>query len=162
MEIWKDIDGFDGYYQISNMGNVRNKYRLMKQYKNSRGYYRICLNHKFYLVHRLVAKHFVDNPNSLPMVNHIDEVKTNNKAENLEWCTNEYNINYGTARERLIAKLNKKPVIQISPDGTRRAWDSARQVERELGYSHNNISRCCKGYYKTAYGCRWEYAEGTL
>lgn len=163
MEIWKDIDGFDGYYQISNNGRVKSKNGILKQYKNSRGYYRVALkDKKFHLVHRLVALHFVDNPDGYPIVNHIDENKTNNCASNLEWCTNVYNIYYGNARKKFLKTVKKHPVVQIFPNGDTKIWESTRAVERELGFGHSNIARCCKGLSTQSHGFKWKYLEGDL
>lgn len=100
MEIWKDIDGYDGYYQVSNMGNVRNavKSKILKQQKSRNGYLTVSLtkNNKLttYRVHRLVASAFIPNPDNKPSVNHIDCDPLNNKAENLEWCTAQENSNW--------------------------------------------------------------------
>lgn len=109
-EVWKDIEGFEGY-QISNRGRVKSlnyshtkQERVLQQCIDRRGYCRITLykNGKIYnlKVHRLVAMAFIANPNEKPQVNHIDECKANNHAENLEWCTCKENINHGTRNER--------------------------------------------------------------
>lgn len=110
MEIWKDIDGYDGYYQVSNMGNVRNaiKNKPLKQQKSRNGYLTVSLTKSnkitTYRVHRLVASAFIPNPGNKPSVNHIDCDPLNNKAENLEWCTAQENSNWmvkqGRARGR--------------------------------------------------------------
>ena len=114
-EIWRPILGYEGVYEVSSYGRVRSldrydgrnhfiKGRIMKRSYCSNGYLSIdlCLNGKIKkcLVHRLVALTFIPNPDNLPMVNHLDEDKTNNRVDNLEWCTAKYNINYGTARIR--------------------------------------------------------------
>lgn len=109
-EMWKDILGYEGLYQVSNLGDVRslkyaggNKVKMLKQ-ATVNGYKRVSLvkngKGKNYLVHRLVAIAFIPNPDNLPIVNHKNEDKTNNNVNNLEWCTQEYNINYGTRNER--------------------------------------------------------------
>lgn len=156
MEKWKNIEGFDGY-EVSNYGNVRSPRRMIKQHKNGRGYYRVWLpDNRFHFVHRLVAEAFIDNPRGYPIINHKDEEKTNNHADNLEWCTHKYNSNYKDAPQRCSAK-QRFPVVQIKDSGEEVHWESLRAVERELGYSHNNISKACKGYYKKAYGCIWRF-----
>ena len=110
-EMWKDIPGYEGLYQVSNLGEVRglkhkgsNKVKTLKQATNKRGYKRVNLSKngkkKNYLVHRLVAMTFIPNPDNLPQVNHKDENPSNNNVNNLEWCTSKYNINYGTRNER--------------------------------------------------------------
>lgn len=111
-QIWKDIEGFEGLYQVSNTGRVRSlnylhtgKTKVMKQNTDKDGYRNITLKNnnkcKTYFIHRLVALAFIPNPLNLPQVNHIDENKTNNAVWNLEWCTQEYNINYGTRNKRI-------------------------------------------------------------
>ena len=89
-EEFKEIIGYEGWYWISNLGNVKSKFRQLKPCINKDGYYVVNLckeNHtKTFNVHRLVALHFIDNPNNLPQVNHKDECKTNNCVTNLEWC----------------------------------------------------------------------------
>ena len=131
-EKWKPIVGYEGLYEVSNMGRVRSldhvdrlgrviKGKLRKEQKSSNGYRQVCLSkngqHKIALIHRLVASAFIDNPKRLPEVNHIDENKTNNIASNLEWCTRKYNNQYGTKPMRgerhPMAKLSAKQVAEI-------------------------------------------------
>lgn len=115
-EIWKDIPGYEGYYQVSNLGRVKSlprgkqwPYRqthnnIRKPRMTSRGYYRVNLSKwnevKSYFVHRLVAMAFIPNPDNLPIINHKDENPQNNHVDNLEWCTYRYNANYRTGKER--------------------------------------------------------------
>ena len=107
-EIWKDIKGFEGHYQVSNFGRVKSikfrKERILKPANNGCGYLYVNLSkngkYNIYLIHRLVALIFISNPNNLPEINHRDEDKTNNKVENLEWCDRKYNMNYGTRTQR--------------------------------------------------------------
>lgn len=163
MEIWKDIPGYEGIYQVSTSGRVKSlkfgKERILKPIRNNCGYLQVelCKNGecKRFYVHRLVAQVFLPNPNNLPEVNHIDEDKINNRVENLEFCDRIYNINYGTRTDKY-----SKPVLQFNKDGTFiREWKSVKDVERNLGYIHQNISYCCVGRYKTAYGYVWKYKE---
>ncbi len=104
-EKWKEIKGYEGLYEVSDRGVVRNaKGKMMKQTQTWNGYMRVGLykdgKPRQFSVHRLVAVAFVENPDGLPMVNHKDENRANNRAENLEWCTSKYNNNYGNAREK--------------------------------------------------------------
>lgn len=119
IEIWKDIEGYEGLYQVSNMGNVKSlnykrsgKERLLKPRKNKLGYMFVGLykdnKPKNFRVHRLVAMTFLENPNNLSCVNHKDENPSNNHVDNLEFCTHEYNMNYGTIKERKSKKMKGK------------------------------------------------------
>ena len=116
-EIWKDVKGYEGRYQISNLGRFKSFAQDTKNGKikignlNFNGYLVMLLydgmgNKKWYPVHRLVASAFIPNPEGFDQVNHKDEVKTNNRVENLEWCTNDYNIHYGTGLAR-AAEANR-------------------------------------------------------
>ena len=103
-EIWKDIEGYEGRYKVSNKGRVYdNKLDKFIGYE-SLGYMCVALckdkKQKKCRVHRLVAQAFIPNPDNLPVINHKDENKTNNCVENLEWCTVKYNTNYGTSIQR--------------------------------------------------------------
>lgn len=170
-EFWKDIDGFPDY-QVSNLGNVKSLERKVKKWNGYRtvnerilkakidrgGYQMVGLcsygKHKNMLVHRLVACAFLPNPDNLPQVNHIDENKLNNNVSNLEWCTREYNNNYGSRTQR-AAKANSKSVKCLE---TGIVYPSAKDVERQLGFSQCDISRCCNGKrYKTVGGYHWKY-----
>lgn len=171
MEIWKDIKGYEGLYQVSNMGRIKSlgngesnksKLKVMKQQINYKGYpmVNLCKNGvpKGFSVHRLVAEAFIPNPNNLPQVNHIDEIKTNNCVENLEWCTAEYNVKYGTR----TAKTSKQ-ILQITSENKIIGfWKSIRNVENVLGFSNSNIQKCCIGKKNTAYGYQWQYVEDYL
>ena len=164
-EVWKDIEGYIGIYQVSNLGRVRSlgnnkrkKDKIRKQIKTCKGYLRVGL-HKdgattWEYVHRLVAQAFIPNTGNLPQVNHKDENKENNCVDNLEWCTNEYNCNYGSKNE----KVSKK-VICVE---TGVVYNSTREAERFLGVCHGSISDCCSGKRKTAGGFHWMYTGGDL
>ena len=127
VEIWKDIVGYEGLYQVSNKGNVKRiehedfkcrqgyrvfKERMLKPFKNFRGYMKVGLHKgnkkKDVFVHRLVAEAFIENPCNYPQVNHKDEDKTNNCVANLEWCTNLYNTNYGEKHKQKLSENAKR------------------------------------------------------
>ena len=114
MELWKDVAGFDGVYQVSNMGRIKRVSTgvVLKQCADRNGYCRVNLYKnkipKRLLVHRLVASAFIENVNSFPIINHKDENPSNNNAENLEWCTYSYNTSYGTARQRSVMNTDYK------------------------------------------------------
>ena len=135
MEIWKDIEDYEEYYQISNLGRIRNKKesRILKPSKSG-GYYHISLrygNKKEMLIHRLVAKAFIPNPLNLSYVNHKDENKLNNNVENLEWCTAKYNNSYGKG-----ALARNQRVIQYDLQGNAiKIWESIKEASEELGVS---------------------------
>lgn len=126
MEIWKDIEGYEGLYQVSNEGRVKSfwsgKEKILKQH-NCKGYLEVGLykkedKQKYKLIHRLVAETFIPNPNNLPQINHKDENKTNNSVDNLEWCSRSYNINYGSRNE----KVGKKNSISLKGKKHSNEW----------------------------------------
>lgn len=171
-EIWKPIDGFDGVYEVSNLGNVRNVnwrgqgYRLLKPHHDKDGYLRVgfCINNRKQMryVHRLVATAFIDNPYGKEQVNHKDEVRDHNSVDNLEWVTCTENNNYGTRNYRLSkSKLNTncKAINQIDDNGeVVKCWESLHEIGRQTGYDITHIMRVCKGVKKTGYGYKWQYA----
>lgn len=158
IEEWRDIKGFEGLYQVSSLGRVKSlkfgRERILTPYKQKDGYLRIYLckegEMKRYLVHRLVANAFIPNPNNLETINHINEIKTDNRVDNLEWMTQKDNKRYSSA----VA------VNQFTLDGKFiRRWDCLMEVYYQLGFSYGNICCCCKGKKKSAYGFLWKYAD---
>ena len=166
-EIWKDIEGYEGLYQISDKGRVKSlrfgKEKILKSVIDKKNYLQVVLYKnkikKHFQVHRLVALAFISNPQNYPQVNHKDENPSNNNLENLEWCTSKYNINYGTRIQRFIEKKSKT-VLQFTKSGEFiKKWKSAKDAERNLGYSTGNITSCCRGKAKSAYGYVWRYKK---
>lgn len=182
-EIWKDIAGYEGLYQVSNLGNVRSLDRLafngkqmclvigkdLKLRLQKNGYVRVSLSKgskiKYCNIHRLVAEAFIPNPNNLPEVNHKDEDKTNNRVENLEYCDRKYNNNYGSRIERGIEKrINHpklcKPILQFSLSGDFiKEYPSQKEAQRQTGVINQNIYQCCNGKRKQAGGYIWRYKK---
>ena len=169
-EIWKDIceiEGFEEFvgYQISNMGRVKSikgaYEKLISQSENGQGYLKVGLHknkkNKTIKTHRLVGLAFVpnDDKENKKELNHINEIKTDNRAENLEWCDRKYNINYGTRTEK-VKKVKSKQVLCVELN---KIFPSTMEIERQLGFAQSNISNCCNGRCNTAYGYHWEYVE---
>ena len=161
-EVWKDVVEYEGLYQVSNKGNIHSVERrdsrgnrcggrtLQPGYDND-GYHQVNLYKngiaKRKYIHRLVAEAFIPNTNGFPQVNHRDEDKVNNNAENLEWCTSKYNNNHGTRIERLSKKVR---AVNIKT-GEVVTFNSTREAGRK-GYRSSKVSVACRGVYKTNTG----------
>ena len=167
-EIWRDIEGYEGLYQVSNKRRVKSlnyrhtgKEEVLKQGKTKKGYLLVCLSkggkHKNYQVHRLVASAFISNPENYPVINHLDENASNNCIENLEWCTQKYNCNYGTRNERL-SKSKNRAFICVE---TGEVFSSAKEAQEKTGVFASAIRACARHekWYHTAGGYHWEYIE---
>lgn len=153
-EIWKDIKGYEGYYQISSFGRVRGldryvkqgdrtimlKSKILKPRYDSGKYLRVILTKnaiaKGFSIHRLVAQHFIPNPDNLPEVNHKDEKKENNNVDNLEWCTSKYNTNYGTRTERASKTATGKTIS----DSTRKKLSEAMKRRKITDETRKKLS----------------------
>ena len=180
-EIWKDIEGYEGLYQVSNLGRVRSLDKVLpcnvngimttrvrhglirKPHIGQTGYHYVLLRDgkrcKNYRVHRLVADAFIPNPQNLPEVNHKDEDKSNNRADNLEWCSSSYNHCYGTTIERAASKIHRAVCQFDKNDRLIREFVSVTEAAKAVGTSTTQISGCCKGKTKSAKGYRWKYKE---
>lgn len=154
-EQWRDIEGFEGEYAVSTKGNVKNlkTNRILGGGYSNDGYKYVILKGKYYTVHRLVALAFLDNPNNLPEVDHLDEIKDNNDVSNLRWASKSENVRHSSHKYSFKIK-------QIDKDGNLiKVWDSSMQIKRELGYNNGAIINVCKGRQRYAYGYIWQYVN---
>ena len=177
-EIWKPIKGYEGFYEVSDLGRVRSLPRMLTDSKGRRhpvpmkmlkmhdrkGYDSVTLQDMgrkaIMSVHRLVAMAFIPNPDNLPAVNHRDENPRNNHVDNLEWCTIQYNTNYGNGIAKQIASMTYKTreVEQLSINGEHIAYfKSLSEASKATGADKSLIMRVCKGIKKTAGGFIWKY-----
>ena len=186
-ELWKDVQGYEGLYQVSNLGRVRKlNYRnkpgnikaLVPKTNNSgRLWFDLWKDgkNKPMLAHRLVAMMFIPNPDNLPEINHIDENPKNNDVRNLEWCTGEenrrkYYENHPNQTKRPVRNYSDKyknrqamPVAQLTKDGsTVRFWKNTTEIRHEMGWNDSSIIRCCEGERKSAYGYIWRFANDNI
>lgn len=164
-EIWKDTT-CDNKYMISNKGNVFSKKNniIMKQNTLKKGYKRVQLsNGKRYLVHRLVAEAFIPNPYNFPQVNHIDGNKQNNCVDNLEWCTQSYNMRHALNNGLKVAPkgkdvYNARAVIQLDKNNNFiKEWETISEVKKELKLTH--VSDVCYKKRKHCGGYNWKFKE---
>lgn len=189
MENWKNIKQ-NPNYMVSDKGNIKSlnyhntkEERILKQQINRNGYNIIRINvnkvKKTLYTHQLVAQAFVENPDNLPIINHKDENKQNNCASNLEYCTKQYNDNYGTRNQRLSKTLKgkkktethnikqhneiKKPIVQYDKNNKLIGiYESAKQASELLGINKTHISNVCRGKRNFCGGFRWVFLEDYL
>ena len=178
MEIWKEISGFEGRYEVSNLGRVRSiphktptkggafrvsPGRILIQKLTANGRYQVHLSSpvgsRWCSVSRLVAFAFCEGYFDGAVVNHKDENKLNNRADNLEWCTQSYNCKYGHRNDKMVSKRSKA-VLQFSPEGGKvRLFSSLNDAARSTGISVAHICDTCKGKRKQAGGYVWKYVK---
>lgn len=147
-EIWKDIKGYEGNYQISNKGRIWSvlSQRYLKPQHDNCGYYRIQLTakngkRKMEKVHRLVAINFIDNPDNLPEVNHINHIRDDNRIENLEWCNHKENCNK-TVKVRRVGKYDKAGnIICIYKSLSDASYYENKTPSQILGYINSKPSK---------------------
>ena len=160
MEQWKSIAGYEGLYEVSDLGRVKSlnynhtgKDKILKPVKGHRGYLQVSLwkdgKTRNLRVHRLVAEAFIQNPNNLATINHKDEVKNNNAASNLEWMSREDNTIYSNARQ--VQMFDKKTGELLA------TFPSTGEAARVTGINQSCISKCCRGKIKSAGGYKWRY-----
>lgn len=174
-EKWKDIEGFEGKYMVSNLGRIKaldyrrtGKEKILLQITDKLGYKSIQLwknaNRKKYKIHRLVANTFLPNPNNFPIINHKDKNPSNNSVENLEWCSYQYNVNYSKEEQlrgmknSIKNKLKRKKVGQYYYDQLIKIYESIKSVE-ENGFTPASVSKCCTGKLKSHHGYQWRYID---
>ena len=165
-EVWKDVVGYEGFYKVSNKGNVYSVERIgsngrkfggmtLKPRYTRDGYLQVALckngEIKNKYTHRLVAEAFIPNPKSFLEINHLDEVKDNNELSNLEWCDSSYNNNYGSRIERIAQKNSKKVRAVNVESGEVLIYSSATEA-RNKGFSIGAVSEACRGSYKSGTG----------
>lgn len=181
VEKWAPVVGYEGLYEVSTIGNVRNcKTNKVLRHGKSKNYDSVMLYKgkqcKRISVHRLVAIAFIPNPQKLKCVNHKDENSTNNCVENLEWCTHKYNSNYGTAIKRRVAhcdyhsetmiasmrrngKKVMRPVSQMKDGNVIAKYESIMAASAETNIGYHAISKALSGKSKTSGGFVWKYAN---
>lgn len=177
-EVWKPIKYYEGLYEISSLGRIRSLDHLRQTGRSAyiqkgkeiklglngkTGYLIVSLSKNgtstTYRVHKLVAETFLPNPNNYKCVNHINEVKTDNRIDNLEWCSHKYNSNYGNRNKKIADKLSIKIDQYSLDDEYIKTWNSSVEIEKTLGIKQSNICLCCKGKRDSVGNYKWKYHE---
>lgn len=196
-EIWRPVVGYEGLYEVSNLGNVKslsrpvfrskNGYtkvseRIMSKILTKSGYYRVPLSKdmaktKIFFVHRLVAMAFILNPDNKPFIDHINGITTDNRLENLRWCTHKENCNFELAHKHQseckigdknpqfgklgILSKDHKVVLQYDINGNfLNKFYGISEASREMGIPIQNISKVCRGKRNSAGGYIWRFENG--
>lgn len=173
-ENWRPVVGYEGLYEVSDLGNVRSlkRNKVLSPILDKDGYYIVNLHkdgkQKTYKIHRLVAEAFIPNPDNKPQINHKSEIKTQNTVwvnedgtidldkSNLEWTTAKENTNWGTGIERCHQKRCKQIKQMDLENHVIKIWPSVNEAGRN-GFNIGNISACCLGKRKTTGGYQWSY-----
>ena len=175
-EIWRDIEGYEGLYQVSNLGRVKAlkktiikriykynlKERIKKHMPSPVGYCMVSLTknseERKQTVHRLVACAFIPNPENKPQVNHINGTKSDNRVENLEWCTSqENNIHAVKTGLKVYSEKSGKPKRKIKCLDTGEIFESINDAHRKSGLHRKTLWLCCQGKQNKTGGLRWKY-----
>lgn len=181
-EIWKDINNYEGLYQVSNLGNIKSLDKIIKQKNKVNQYQKHLYKGKVLkkqiqkngyevvnlykeqqmskkLVHRLVANAFISNESNMKYINHKDNNRKNNNVNNLEWCTQKENINYAYKKGNKIPP-NMKKIFQLNnEERILNIFNSITEAERKTGIKASNISKCCRNLREKAGGYKWKYAN---
>ena len=192
-EIWRPIKGYEGYYEASNMGNIRSvdriilstanilhtehtqlrKGRLLKQGNGREGYKLVVLQRdgkkKTFYAHRIIAITFIENPENKPCIDHINGDHTDNRAENLRWCTQKENINNPNTLHKNIATLRNnnasgckpKTILQLDKEtfAVIREIPPKTSFFKDMGYVREYVTSACRNQNKLAYGYRWAFKD---
>lgn len=154
-EIWKDVGGYEGLYQVSSTGNVMRNNRLLTPYVGTDKYYYVSLSKQSkvtkFKVHRIVAQAFIPNPENKPTIDHINRDRLDNRVENLRWATYK--------EQRINQTSGEVPVYLISKDYTDLYFESQAEAARFLKTDVRNVNSALHGYSKTTHGYEVEYGN---
>ena len=171
-EIWKDIKEYENLYQVSNKGRIR-KWKIIKQSNTNNGYKCVNLikNERYVMkkIHRLVAEAFIPNYENKPLINHKNGIKTDNRIENLEWCTSQENVIHALTNNRKLREKKEKRK-RLNYDNTKvnqydkkynliKQWGSIREASEMCNIDIGNMSKCCRGKRNTTGGYIWRIVD---
>lgn len=176
-EIWKDIQGFEGLYQVSNIGGIKSlsrvcvqrqrtyikKEQIMRKYFNRQGYLCVRLSknniQKGFLVHRLVAQAFIPNPENKQTINHKNGIHFDNRVENLEWATYLENNIHAYENGFRSQESRRKPILQLKNNIVVNRYNSLTEIKKEGKYNTRDIKSVLTGKHKQYRGFTWEYEK---